>query len=200
MTHAGTLCTLGALLLATAAAAEPNVANPSFEADRFATWPGCARHNGGKITGWTFRGSVGINPTQPDPAKPKAPRHAFTDNGLIPHGRQVAFLQNACTLSQAIGGFEKGKRYRVTYRENARHNNAPKRNPRLKATLGGETIVSEHAVEPVEPVNSRTLPYHLVESAVFTAPRTGAFTLVFTTTFADRVAALIDHVRIVELK
>ena len=77
---------------------------------------------------------------------------------------------------------------------------APTRNPRLKVTLGGETIVSEHRIEPVEAIGHRTLPYHYVESAVFTAPRDGVFTLVFHTTFGDRVAVLLDHVRIVEVK
>ena len=34
-------------------------------------------------------------------------------------------------------------------------------------------------------------------SLVFTAPSSGAFELVFRTTFGDRVAVLIDHVRII---
>ena len=187
------------VILAAAALADPKVVNGSFEADRFAKWPGCARNNGRKITGWEFTGNAGINPVWNEPSKPAGPRHAFTDNGRVPHGRQAAFIQNVGTLKQTIEGFEKGKRYRLTYYENARHNNAPSRNPRLKVTLGGQLIVSEHAVQPVESIDCRTLPYAYVESAVFLAPRSGAFDLVFTTTFGDRVAVLIDRVEIVEI-
>jgi len=188
------------ILLASMALAEPKVANPSFETDRFGKWPGYVGHNGHKITGWTFTGSVGINPVWNDTAKPAGPRHAFSDNARVPHGRQVAFIQNVGALKQSVAGFEKGKRYRVVYCENARHNNAATRNPRLKVTLGGEVVVSEHRIEPVERIDRRTLPYNLVESAVFTAPRDGAFELVFATSFGDRVAVLIDHVRIVPIE
>lgn len=185
------------LASAAAFAAGPQVLNPSFEADRYGKGPGHAGGNGGKITGWKWKGSAGINPTW---RRGTRPGHAFSDNARIPHGRQVAFIQNVGALSQRIAGFEKGKRYRVTYFENARHNNAPTRNPRLKVTLGGEVIVSEHAVEPVESINVRTLPYSFVESAVFTAPKSGSFELVFTTTFGDRVAVLLDRVTIIEAK
>jgi len=189
-----------AALLAAAALAGPKVANPSFEADRFTRWPGGAGQNGRRITGWQFTGNAGVNPVWEGEGKAARPRHAFSDNGRIPHGRQVAFIQNIGSLSQKVAGFEKGRRYYVTYCENARHNNAPGRNPRLKVTLGGQLIVSEHAVTPAERIDTRTLPYALVESAVFTAPESGAFDLVFETTFGDRVAVLIDHVRIVEVE
>jgi len=180
-----------------ASAAAPQVANPSFEAGRYTTWPGYARGNGGKIAGWTFRASAGINPVWREGQRPD---HAFSDNGRVPDGRQVAFIQNVGSLSQTIQGFVKGRRYRVTYWENGRHNNAPQRTPRLKVTLGGELVVSEHAVKPVELIGKRTVPYAFVESAVFTASRDGAFDLVFTTTFGDRVAVLLDGVCIVEVK
>lgn len=184
--------------LAAVARGEPKVANPSFEADRYAQWPGYARHHKDTISGWAFTGGAGINPVWE--GQGKRPRHAFSDNGRIPHGRQVAFLQNVGSLSQSIGGFEKGKRYRVLYWENARHNNAPDRNPRLKVTLGGVVVVSEHAVTPAEPIDRRTLPYARVESAVFTAPRSGAFALTFETTCGDRVAVLLDGVGVVEVE
>lgn len=173
----------------------PQVANPGFESTTFAVSPGYAQQNGGMIPGWKIDGSVGINPV----FAPKA-KHAFSDNGRIPEGRQVAFLQNCGKLSQEIAGFEAGKRYRVCFRENARHNHAPDRNPRLKVTLGGEVIVSEHAVLPVGGFEEYGVPYARVESAVFTAPRAGAFELVFETTFADRVAVLLDQVTIEELR
>jgi hypothetical protein len=187
------------LMLGGMARAEPIVQNPSFEIDKYGKSPGYASQNGGRITGWQYTGSVGINPYWDDPATQRGVEHAFTDNGLVPHGRQVCFLQNKCELRQTIAGFEAGRRYQVTYYENARHNRAPERNPRLTVTLGGETIVSLHAIKPVENIEARTLPYNFVESAVFAAPATGSFDLVFTTTFPDRVAALIDNVQIVAL-
>jgi hypothetical protein len=187
------------LSLASRALAIPTVANPSFETDRYTTWAGYAGQNGGKLTGWTYTGTVGVNPVWEDPKTPAGPRHPFDDNARTPNGRQVAFIHNVGTLSQTIDGFEAGKKYRVTYYENARHNNAPDRNPKLKVTLGGEVIVSEHALKPVEPIDSFTLPYNLVESAVFTAPKNGAFELKFETTFGDRVAVVLDQVAVVEV-
>ncbi|MBN2309040.1 MAG: hypothetical protein JXR94_08725 [Candidatus Hydrogenedentes bacterium] len=173
----------------------PALVNGSFEADRLDTHPGYAR----SISGWTHTGNVGLNPWWLDPKAPAGPQRPFADNGRIPHGRQVALLQNICTLSQSIPGFEKGKRYQVTYFENARHNRQPGRHPRITLLLGGETIVSPHAIEPVEGYEVFTLPYNFVESALFTAPASGAFDLVFRTLEGDRVTALIDDVRIAEV-
>jgi len=181
--------------------AAPKVANPSFEAKRFAKWPGYVGANGGVIPGWKHTGKEGVNPIfEPREGKPPRVRHAFSDNGRIPHGRQVVFIQNAGKLSQKVPGFEKGKTYRVLFFANARHNHAPDRNPRLKVTLGGELIVSEHAVKPVDGIEARRVPYARVESATFKAPADGAFELVFEATFGDRVAVLLDHVRIEEVK
>ncbi|MFW6164073.1 MAG: hypothetical protein ACODAJ_15000, partial [Planctomycetota bacterium] len=159
---------------------------------------GYAHQHGKTISDWSVTGPAGINPVWE--GRPPRPRHAFSDNGRIPHGRQVAFIQNVGSLSQSVPGFEQGKRYRVLYWENARHNNAPDRNPRLKVTLGESVVVSEHAVRPAERIGRRTLPYAWVESAVFTAPRSGAFELVFETTCGDRVAVLLDRVRVVEVE
>jgi hypothetical protein len=188
-------------LLAGQLLAAPQVVNGGFEAKSFDKWPGYAHQHGGKIPGWEIEGSVGVNPVfeVKDGGKPK-PRHAFSDNGRTPQGRQVAFMQNEAKLSQKVAGFEKGKTYRVLFFENARHNHAPNRNPKLKVSLGGEVVVSEHAVTPVAGYEARNMPYARVESAPFTAPADGAFELVFETTFGDRVAVLLDHVRIEEIK
>lgn len=181
--------------------AQPVVKNPSFEVDRFAKYPGLARGNGGKITGWAFKGNVGVNPWWDDAANRKGANQTYSDNGRFAHGRQVALMQNQCTLSQKVIGFQAGKRYIVTYSENARWGNwTAEGPPRIVVTLGGETIVSEHPVGPVDGRDQRTLPFDFVESAVFTAPRDGAFDLVFTTTVNNRVTILIDNVRIKEVK
>jgi hypothetical protein len=177
-------------------AGEPRVENPSFEVDVFKTYPGLARVNGGKITGWQFSGSVGLNPFWLDAPKRTRPQRPFVDNGITPHGRQVALMQNLCTLSQKIAGFEAGKRYVVRYRENARQTRRTEKPPRLIVTLGGETIVSEHDVRSVDDPERFTLPYDLVESAPFTAPEDGSFDLVFKTTVDGGVTVLVDKVEI----
>jgi HpiC1 cyclase len=178
----------------------PNVVNPSFEADRFGRFPGSAALNGGKIQGWTFTGAVGVNPWWQDPAVRSGPSHTFDDNGIVPDGRQVAVLQNRCVLSQRIDGFEAGKRYRVTFYENARRRSRSPEPPILEVTLAGQTIVSSHRVTPVEGFNSRTLPYHFVESAVFEAPHGGAFELVFKTSLGTGVSVLLDKISVTEVR
>ena len=191
---------LFALFAATTAMAEPKIINGSFEADRYSKYPGLAKQHGG-ITGWQCQGNVGVNPWWRDAAKRTGPVHSFTDNGRVPHGRQMALMQNECKLWQTVQGFEKGKRYVVTYHENARHLNwSADGPPRIKVTVGRELVVSEHAVKPGGARDHRTLPFAVVESAVFTAPRSGALDLVFTTTVSNRVTVLLDRVEIREAK
>lgn len=122
----------------------PVIANPSFEADTFATWPGYVSANG-PITGWIAAGGAGINP-----AGGSAP---FADNGSVPEGAQVAFMQEDSALRQVLSGFVVGRPYQIRYFENAR-NNATR--PFLQVTLGGQTIVPAHEVVPVGGSN----PYH----------------------------------------
>jgi hypothetical protein len=123
----------------------------------------------------------------------------FDDNGPVPDGRQVVVLQNRCTLAQTIDGFVAGKRYRVTYYENARRNSRSPEPPTLEVTLDGQTIVSLHPVRAVEEHDVRTLPYHFAESAVFVAPRDGAFDLVFKTMLDLGVSVLLDKVVVEEV-
>ena len=183
------------------APSKPTVVNPSFERDRFGAYPGYARQeaNGKRITGWSYTGNAGINPWWKDPAAQTGPNYPFSDNAVIPDGKQVALLQNKCTLSQSVPGFKAGKKYRVTYCENARHQNRPGRVPKMKVALDGEVIVSEHAIEPVQRANTRNLPCDFVESAVFVPPLDGAYDLVFTTTVDTGVTVLLDDVRVVEV-
>ena len=202
MASAVRLCALMAAACSCAAAAPgPRVVNGSFEADRFGKSPGYAAGNGGKITGWQFRGHVGVNPWWQEPAKPAGPVHSFSDNGRIPHGRQAALIQNVGELRQRIEGFQGGKRYQVTFCENARrYNFKPEAPPRLKVTLGRETIVSLHPVIALDGRDQRRLPYARVESAIFVAPAHGAYDLVFSTTVGTRVTVLIDKVAIRQVR
>lgn len=134
----------------------PVVANPSFEADTFNVWPGYVNGNG-PITGWTAAGGAGVNP-----AGGSAP---FADNGSIPDGRQVAFIQQDSALSQVISGFTIGASYRVTYFENARTGGT---RPFLKVAIGGQVIVADHEVAQVGGAN----PYREVVSDAFVATST----------------------------
>ena len=76
------------------------LANPSFEEDIFSTWPGYVSDNW-DITGWTALGGHGLNPVQDG-------RSPFADNGMIPHGAQVAFMQQNGALSQTVTGLTTG--------------------------------------------------------------------------------------------
>lgn len=134
----------------------PTIVNPSFEADTFNVWPGYVSGNG-PITGWTAAGGAGVNP-----AGGSAP---FADNGSIPDGRQVAFIQQDSALSQVISGFTIGASYRVTYFENARTGGT---RPFLKVAIGGQVIVADHEVAQVGGAN----PYREVASDAFTATAT----------------------------
>jgi hypothetical protein len=131
------------------------MANSSFEADTFGNWPGYVSGNM-PITGWNALGGHGINPANGSP---------FADNGLIPNGNQVAFMQENGAMSQLVSGFTVGDEYYLHYYENARTVTTV---PALEAQLGGVTIVPTHTVTPVGGAN----PYREVFSDVFVAAAT----------------------------
>lgn len=174
------------------------VANPSFEEDQYGTSPGYAHANGG-ITGWTYTGNVGINPVWSDPVGQTGPATPFLDNGVIPDGLQTALLQNECTLSQVLSGFEVDKHYVLYFHENARFLKQIPGNPRLVVRLGGQVIVVEHDVLNVDPSGVKATPYPEITSSVFTAPASGSFELEFETTVGGGVTVFVDHVRVEEV-
>ena len=188
---------LAAVLFGPRYAAEPpgpRVRNGSFELDRFTRRPGYAAANGG-ITGCRIKGNVGINPCHLS-KRGKRRSYDFADNGVIPDGEQVAFLQNIGELRQTIAGFRAGRRYRVVYYENGRVMRATPKDPVVEVLLGGEVVVSRHSVPPVETVKFHTVPYFRVESAVFIPKRDGAYELVFRTSQGGGTSLLLDNVRI----
>ncbi|MDP7649958.1 MAG: sugar-binding protein, partial [Candidatus Thalassarchaeaceae archaeon] len=75
----------------------PIVANGSFEVDDVPEWPGY-----GAITAWT--GGSGINDGGP-----------FGDNGVIPDGAKLGFIQGTRTLSQQLTGLEAGAGYVLAF-------------------------------------------------------------------------------------
>lgn len=190
---------LSCLILGGASAA-PVVQNPSFEADRYTVYPGTAAANGKVITGWDYTGNAGVNPTWKDPQAQKGPDSPFYDNAAIPDGKQVALIQGPGSLSQIISGFEQGKRYVVTFRENARVQRQGTQWPRVRVTLGSEVVVSAHDVTPVATQKSFDAPFYRVESAPFIAPASGDFRLVIETIQESRTTTvLLDAVEIREV-
>jgi hypothetical protein len=168
--------------------------NPSFEVDSFTILPGYIGFGGanGPITGWTSAGNVGINPVAGATA---ATANTFSDNGTIPDGKQVAFMQADLALSQMVGGFTVGAQYYVHYYENSRGwNNGTL--PFLEVKIGGVTIVAAHAVSPVGGSN----PYHHVTSSAFTATATSLeLAFIKSNPQGDDTTALIDSVCIMPL-
>ena len=108
------------------------ITNPSFEADTFTAFPGYYSQAGnGPITGWTASGGAGLNPAGSSP---------FADNGTIPNGGQVAFIQNGAgaSLSTVISGLTVGLTYKVNFRVNARGGNTPA----LKVAIDANDIIN----------------------------------------------------------
>jgi hypothetical protein len=126
----------------------PQVANPSFEVDAVPPFPGY-----GSITGWTVGGGGINNSSGP-----------FHDNGTIPDGEKIAFIQSDGTMSQVVSGFIAGASYQIRYFENAR-NCCSGTAPFVEVRIGGNTIVAPHAVPPVGGSN----PYREVISDPFVA-------------------------------
>lgn len=104
-----------------AAFAAPAIPNPSFELDAAPpNFPGYI--NGNKaITGWVTNDSTrtGLNPGL-------GGFSPFADNGTIPNGARVAFIQStggsSTTLTTTITGLTVGTWYRVQFRANCRTN------------------------------------------------------------------------------
>ena len=82
-----------AVLLCCAALGQ-TIPNPSFETDTFTVFPGYISGNMA-ITGWTANPTdeVGLNPAGGTP---------FADNGAIPDGNNVAFIQAGATSEPGV--------------------------------------------------------------------------------------------------
>ena len=109
----------------------PIVSNGSFEADDVPEWPGY-----GAITGWT--GGSGINDGGP-----------FGDNGVIPDGAKLGFIQGTKALSQQLTGLEAGAEYVLAFYYNARGWNAKNSKIGFRVSVGGQELGSVSDVEPV---------------------------------------------------
>jgi hypothetical protein len=157
--------------------------NPSFEIDNFTVFPGYVSGNG-PITAWTALGGHGLNPANGSP---------FADNGVIPHGSHVAFMQADGPLSQLMSGFTPDAQYYLHYYENARSGGTL---PSIEVTLGGTTLVAPHAVTQVGGSN----PYHEIFGDVFVATATEAeLAFIKSNPQGGDTTALIDNVCFVEV-
>ncbi|AKS41544.1 hypothetical protein HNQ63_001134 [Wenzhouxiangella marina] len=146
---------------------EPQIVNPSFEVGSFQIWPGYVADNGG-VSGWegSSVGNWGLNPI----SNGQSP---FADNGAIPDGTQVGFLQSSpggeSRLSTLMTGLLPGSSYVVRFRANARSSNSVLVQVAVSGELreislnGGPPALSQ-TISPVGGSN----PYHRV-SLVFTA-------------------------------
>lgn len=119
------------------------VVNPGFEADSYYVYPGYMSNNT-PITGWANTSpNIGVNPISYTAPANNPNDRPFANNGTIPEGRQVAFLQGNGTLSQSVSGFTVGSAYVVKYYENAR---AGQLAPSNSVTVGGTTVMPMHEV------------------------------------------------------
>lgn len=156
--------------------------NPSFEADTFTAFPGYVSGNG-PITGWDSLDNHGINPGGGSP---------FADNGTIPNGSQVAFMQGDGALSQTVAGLTASGQYYVHYYENARNGGTPF----LAVKIAGNTIVPAHGVTQVGGGNA----YHEIYSDGFTAADTSALLeFVKSNPLGGDTTALVDNVAVVAI-
>jgi hypothetical protein len=151
------------------------VQNPSFEAGGTPPAPGNISPN--RISGWTGVGSYGVNFSGAGP---------FADNGRNPDQDNVAFIQDAGSLSQTVSNLTAGQPYTLSYSYNARAGNSP----RLAVTIGGTTFQDE----TIAPVGGN-LPYY-TRSASFTAA-SGSALLTFAQTATGDQTVLLDNVAII---
>jgi parallel beta-helix repeat protein len=138
-----TALTAFALFGALALASAQTIPNPSFESNSFTTYPGYISANG-PIVGWstTDPGSAGLNPAGGNPTN-----YPFADNGTIPDGTNVAFIQSApdSSLYTTISNLTIGQTYKVNFRVNARAafgGNPGPPMPNLKIAMNGSNIIN----------------------------------------------------------
>ena len=117
----------------------------------------------------------------------------FGNNGIIPDGNQVAFVEGIyypSSISQAVSGLTPGTQYLVSFSDNA--TTAPWAEPTLGVYIDGTQEFTQ-VVAPVEASGSFTQPYHL-ESFTFTATSdTQTLKFQVAASGSDNVA-LIDNV------
>ena len=172
------------------------MANSSFEADlvgvggAFPDWPYYANTGAnGPVTDWSFTSTAGYGlNTSAGP---------FADNGTIPLGGQVVFIQAPGTLSRTVTGLTQGASYYVSYYENARVGSPG--TPALQVIVD-DGVAAPFEVVPAHPITpvGAAQPYRHVDSVGFVA-NSDTITLSFVKSdwVAGDSSALIDNVAVV---
>ena len=161
--------------------------NGSFEANRYTNAPGNAAGNGGVINGWTLTSgtSIGLN---------SSAMTTNANNGAVPNGSNVAFIQNVGALTQTLTGLTPGRTYQVSCRVNARSDYAQ---PVLSLSVDGKTLVSS-SISPVNTTGIFTAPYRQVV-ATFIAGTTNASLSIGNNSALAGNTLLLDDVSLAEL-
>ena len=164
------------------------IANSGFEANSFSTYPGTISGNSA-IPGWAANDDsrVGLNPAGGTP---------FANNGAIPEGANVAFIQgsvgqtNVLTSNSGIKGLTVGKTYNLTYRLNNR--NFGSNDSEWGLIIGG-TKVLRSRVNAVANAGSYTAPYKYI-SYNFVATNTTMSLALDNTSLEDDTILVDDFV------
>lgn len=184
------------ILVVSSAFGAVNVVNGSFESPTITTGTSFDKYGycltTSSIAGWTGSPVNGASSGYGFGLNGGA-YSAFANNGAVPNGKQVAFMQRVATLSQSIDGFEAGTTYLLSYRENARY---PKASPYISVLLDSDTIVPSHAITSAGKTGNWTTCFYAYNGAIFTTT-SGIHTLTFSSDYlgADN-SALLDDVRI----
>lgn len=154
------------------AAVVGQIPNPSFEANVPPAYPGYLGTNG--ITGWTL--GIGNRGGLNSSVGP------FADNGSIPHGSNVAFIQNdngSNSLSTTITGLISGRTYEVSFSVNARGGNQARMNVRVNGNSLLTQVIGSGAYQS--------------KRVVFTATGTTAALRIENTTSEGDHSLLLDN-------
>jgi hypothetical protein len=149
------------------------LANPSFENNFIATFPGY-----GAIAAW--QGGSGVNNAN----------GPFHDNGVVPDRAQIGFIQGTGRVSQTINGLVAGKQYWLQFRYNVR--NCCVGTIDLTTRFDGVDLDTVSAIAPVGGTNA-----YFFRQVVFT-PAASSGVLEFATSAAGDATVLLDAVTIVQ--
>jgi|GEM_PF-4902348 len=147
---------------------KPYIPNHSFEANGVTgfTWPGydAAIDNWTKSTAGIGRNTMELAP--------------FFDNGSIPDGQNVCFIQNPGYIRQTISGFEENWAYTLSLKANSREGTGGKAG--LEVKLNGTTILGPVEVTSVGDYNQ----FHTFSNG-FLSPGAESFELQIHQTYDD---------------
>lgn len=181
---------LAALLLPWLPLTGQTITNAGFEENAFTVFPGYASGNGGVINGWTLSPDtrVGLNPAGSSP---------FANNGAIPGGVNVAFLQAGTTgvasMSTAVSGLTVGQKYNFSFRVNAR-SAATQNYPALVISTDGNGPAVGAEISRVSTAVDAT-PYKYIGYQFTATATTHQLTIANTRTDGDHTM-LVDDVAI----